>query len=191
MIAFDKETGAEVWAAHVGRDSYGSIQTLELHRTTYLAILSDEGLHLYEPTTGKEILRHEWKHNGYRALQPQLVEQDKVLIPTGLGSGTRLIQVANLEGKLQANTVWTSRRLRPDFNDCVQHEGHVYGFDDGIFACIKLADGEKAWKGGRYGKGQVLLLPDSDALIVQRKPARSCCWRQVQTLIRSWVRFLR
>jgi len=29
-----------------------------------------------------------------------------------------------------------------------------------------LKDGSQKWKGGRYGKGQVLLLADSDLLIV-------------------------
>ena len=55
--------------------------------------------------------------------------------------------------------------MKPYFNDFVVHEGHAFGFDGSILACIDLADGTRKWKGGRYGHGQLVLLPDQD-----------CCW---------------
>ena len=61
---------------------------------------------------------------------------------------------------------WTSNRLKPYFNDFVVHDGHAYGFDGAILACINLQDGTRAWKGGRYGQGQLVLLPDQDLLLV-------------------------
>ena len=35
-----------------------------------------------------------------------------------------------------------------------------------IIAAIDVASGERVWKGGRYGNGQLLLLPDQDLLLV-------------------------
>jgi hypothetical protein len=35
-----------------------------------------------------------------------------------------------------------------------------------VFCCIDLASGERAWKKGRYGYGQVLLLADQGLLLV-------------------------
>ena len=35
-----------------------------------------------------------------------------------------------------------------------------------MLACIDVEDGRRKWKGGRYGKGQLVLLPDQDLLLV-------------------------
>ena len=43
---------------------------------------------------------------------------------------------------------------------------HAYGFDGAILSCIDLQDGKRKWKGGRYGDGQLVLLPDQDLLFV-------------------------
>ncbi|HVG20223.1 MAG TPA: alcohol dehydrogenase, partial [Blastocatellia bacterium] len=34
---------------------------------------------------------------------------------------------------------------------------HAYGLDEGILTCVDLSTGERKWKGGRYGYGQLLL----------------------------------
>jgi outer membrane protein assembly factor BamB len=82
------------------------------------------------------------------------------------GIGTRRITVAHGAAGWTAEERWTSTGLKPSFNDLVIHKGHVFGFDGGILACIDLEDGKRMWKGGRYGHGQLVLLPDQDLLLV-------------------------
>ena len=78
----------------------------------------------------------------------------------------RRIAAARGPGGWTVEERWTSRGLKPYFNDFVVHEGHAFGFDGAILACIDLADGARKWKGGRYGQGQMLLLADQDLLLV-------------------------
>ncbi len=166
ILAFDTETGELRWSVAASEQSYGSLQMVDLAGVPLMALLTDQGAQFMEPTTGKVAFEYAWKHDGYRALQPQVIDGNHVLIPTGLGTGTRLIEVTKKEGDFVAEELWTTKSLKPDFNDIVIHKGYIYGFDDSIFTCIDLKDGSRMWKGGRYGKGQVLLLADSDLLLV-------------------------
>jgi outer membrane protein assembly factor BamB len=166
IVAFDSSNGELKWSAPAGKQSYSSPQILTIHDQKVLTLLSDEGAHFYEPLTGKSVYDYEWPHQGYRALQAQIVEANQMLVPTGLGAGTRLVEFTKENDLWVGKEIWTSRFMKPDYNDLVVHKGYLYGFDSAIFACVDLKDGSQKWKGGRYGKGQVLLLADSDLLIV-------------------------
>ncbi|MFN5101415.1 MAG: alcohol dehydrogenase, partial [Planctomycetota bacterium] len=88
------------------------------------------------------------------------------LIPAGMGTGTRLVEFSSGSNGLEAKELWTSIDMKPDYNDILVHDGNIYGFDNSIFACIGLEDGKRKWKGGRYAKGQALLLADSGLILV-------------------------
>jgi hypothetical protein len=127
---------------------------------------TDSGLDFLDSETGRVRFAYAWEYQGYRACQPQVYEDDSIIIPTGLGAGTRRIRVVDDGETFTAQELWTSLRLKPDFNDFVIHQGHAYGFDNTIFASIDLETGQRNWKGGRYGKGQVLLVSGCDKLLV-------------------------
>lgn len=166
VLAFNKETGELAWSTAAGDHSYCSPQLSTVHGQQLILIATNRGLNMIAPSSGKEQLDYEWKHSGYRTAQPQVVESDSILIPSGLGSGTRRIRVSQNDGKWTAEELWTSLQMKPDYNDLVIYENHAYGFDNAIFACINLETGKREWKGGRYGKGQVLLIEDSGLLLV-------------------------
>ncbi|NOZ40294.1 MAG: PQQ-binding-like beta-propeller repeat protein [Planctomycetes bacterium] len=165
-LAFDVETGTLNWSAASGDHSYSSPQLSTIAGEDLVLMQTNTGLDLLNPQTGATRLFYPWDYDGYRVLQPQIVGDDSILLATGMGVGTRRIRISESNGKLAAEDLWTSRRLKPDFNDFVVHENHAYGFDGAIFTCIDLASGKRAWKGGRYGKGQVLLLTDSGLLLI-------------------------
>ena len=167
IMAFSMSDGSVAWSVPAGKQSYGSLQDVQLLGKRAIAILSERGAEFLEPETGVSIFLYDWKHTGYRALQPLMIGDDRMLIPTGMGSGTRLVQLAkDKDGAISGKEVWTSRRLKPDFNDILVHEDNLFGFDGEIFCSLKLADGKLNWKGGRYGKGQAILLADAGVIIV-------------------------
>jgi outer membrane protein assembly factor BamB len=56
--------------------------------------------------------------------------------------------------------------LKPYFNDFVAHKVMRSGSTAASFRAININDGERKWKGGRYGHGQMLLLAEQDLLLV-------------------------
>jgi outer membrane protein assembly factor BamB len=83
------------------------------------------------------------------------------------GSGVRRLAVTQgAGGTWTVEERWTSTGLKPYYDDFVVHKGYAFGADGSILSCIDLADGTRKWKGGRYGGGQVLLLPEQDLLLV-------------------------
>jgi hypothetical protein len=82
------------------------------------------------------------------------------------GVGIRRLAVTHSAGQWSVAERWTSTGLKPYFNDFVVHNGYAFGFDGSILSCIDLQDGQRKWKGGRYGNGQLLLLADQDLLLV-------------------------
>ena len=83
-----------------------------------------------------------------------------------MNAGTRCIRIAKANGQWAAEELWTSRNLKSDFTDLVTYQGYAYGNDAGIWTCIDLKTGERKWKGGRYGKGQAVVLENSGLLLI-------------------------
>ncbi|MCI0536858.1 MAG: PQQ-like beta-propeller repeat protein [Verrucomicrobiales bacterium] len=166
LLAFDAASGALRWSAASASDSYASPQLNTILGEPLILMYSNDGLLLIEPATGRERLRYDWKFQQYRALQPRVVEDNTILLTTPMNGGTRSLRITQAQGQLAAEELWTSRNLKPDFTDLVTYQGYAYGNDAGIWTCIDLKSGERKWKGGRYGKGQALLLENSGLLLI-------------------------
>jgi hypothetical protein len=120
------------------------------------------------PADGRLLWEHTWQP-GVGIVQPALAPNGDVLISTGDamgGVGIRRVAASRGPAGWSVEERWTTRGLKPYFNDFVVHKGHAYGFDGSILACIDLEDGARKWKGGRYGNGQLVLLADQDVLLV-------------------------
>ena len=166
LLACDTASGAVRWSIPCPENSYGSPQLDNILGEDSILMLTSSGLMMLDPANGKSRLNYEWKIAQYRALQPHVVGSDTVLLPTGMNMGTRALRLKKSNGLYTAEELWTSRQLKPDFVDLVSFRGYAYGNDGGILTCIDLKTGERKWKGGRYGKGQILLLENSGLLLV-------------------------
>jgi len=166
LLAFDAASGALRWSAASASDSYASPQLNTLLGEPLIVAFSNDGLLLIDPATGRERLKYDWKFPQYRALQPRVVGDGTILLPTPMSAGTRSIRITKAHDQFAAEELWTSRNLKPDFTDLVTYQGYAYGNDAGIWTCIDLKTGERKWKGGHYGKGQALLLENSGLLLI-------------------------
>jgi outer membrane protein assembly factor BamB len=172
LLAFDAASGALRWSAASACDSYVSPQLNTILGEPLVLAFSNDGLLLVDPATGRERLKYDWKFPQFRALQPRVVGDDTILLATPMNAGTRCIRITKAQGQFAAEELWTSRNLKPDFTDLVTYQGYGYGNDAGIWMCLDLKTGERKWKGGRYGKGQALLLENSGLLLIAAEDGR-------------------
>ncbi len=163
LAAYDLASGDPRWSGAAGQ-GYSSPHLLTIDGVAQILLMSNAGTTSVAPANGTQLWQHPWR--GSPIVQPALTAEGDVLIATSAESGTRRIAVTHGPGGWTVEERWTSRGLKPYFNDFVVHHGHAFGFDARILACIDVEDGTRKWKGGRYGNGQLVLLPDQDLLLV-------------------------
>lgn len=164
LIAYDRASGEPRWRGPVGDEGYSSPQLVTIDGTPQVVLLSGTGAAGFAPGDGTRLWEHAWK--GYPIVQPAQTADGNLLVSVTESSGTRRLAVSHGADGWKVEERWTSMGLKPYFNDFVVHNGYAFGFDGGILACIDLNDGNRKWKGGRYGHGQLVLLRDQDVLLV-------------------------
>ena len=169
LIAYDLATGNPRWRAQTGGGGYSSPQLFTIAGVPQVLLLSGHGATSFAPADGKLL----WEYpspSGMRIVQPALASDGEIVMSLGEsgmgGAGLRRIAVAQGPGGWTVQERWTSTGLKPSFNDFTVHNGYAFGLDGSILACIDLKDGQRKWKGGRYGGGQLVLLSDQDLLLV-------------------------
>ncbi|HLG54389.1 MAG TPA: PQQ-binding-like beta-propeller repeat protein [Vicinamibacterales bacterium] len=167
LVAYELATGKPKWFGPVHGGSYSSPHLMTFDGVAQILQPNGVGVTSVSPADGTLLWEHKWE--GTTILQPaQMPEGDVLLsILSGAGgAGTRRLAVTHAPSGWTAEERWTSTGLKPYFNDFVVHNGHAFGFDGAILASIDLSDGTRKWKGGRYGHGQMVLLPEQNLLLV-------------------------
>lgn len=164
LVSYRADDGELVWKADdepTSKGSYGSPMIATLAGVRQILMLNDNTMAGYDPSNGKQLWEHDWPGSEPKVTQPLVVGENRFVIGSGYGVGTALFEISpKNDGRLSVHQIWTTRNLKPKFANLVLRDGAIYGLDEGILTCLDLATGERRWKKGRYGHGQVLLVED-------------------------------
>jgi outer membrane protein assembly factor BamB len=191
LIAYDAATGVPRWLGPDGGGGYSSPQLATIDGVAQVLLLRGSRTISVAPADGALLWEHSWQP-AVSIVQPALVGERDVLITAGDamgGMGMRRIAVACGPAGWTVEERWTSRSLKPYYNDFVVHEGYAFGFDGSILASLDLGDGSRKWKGGRYGHGQLLLLRDQDLLLILSEEGELALVRAVPDQFTEVARF--
>ncbi len=175
MVALDLETGLERWRGGDDATSYASPIAATLCGELQFLSFNGEGLRAFT-RGGASRWFFPWVTQGesrVNVAQPVLIsrgdassgEPARVLISSGYDMGTALVEIRNENGHWNANPVWKSKHLKAKLSNFVVHRDHIFGLDNGLLTCLRLSDGQRTWKQGRYGHGQLLLV--DNRLLIQ------------------------
>lgn len=159
LVAYDRVTGKRAWAGGDDGSGYSSPALMTLAGVTQVVIFNRASVAGHDPETGALLWSQPWSAQQPNVAQPVAVGSDRLLVSSGYGVGSSLLHLTrDPAGGFTVEPVWQSPRLKAKFANFVVRAGVVYGLDDGTLTAIDLATGERRWKRGRYGHGQLLLV---------------------------------
>ena len=169
LAAYDRASGERVWLAGTEQIAYASPQLVQVAGRELVLTVNEAHAAAYDPGSGEMVWEFAWpghSNSDASCSQPHLIDGDRIFISKGYGVGAAVFAVNHSENGWLVEPVWQQANLlKTKFTNVAIREGHAYGLSDGILECVRLTDGKRAWKRGRYGQGQVLLI--GETLLVQ------------------------
>ncbi len=171
VIAYRRDSGEKAWAVEGRRGSYssphfatlrGDVHSEYWHAERQVLIFDGLGIVALRPETGERVWEWGWVNSPQvNSAQPLVIDEKLVLIGSGYGKGSVLLDFqrhADSENHIVER--WQSPQFKLKFNSAVRCGEYLFGLDEGLLTCLSLRDGQRRWKQGRYGYGQMLMVED-------------------------------
>ena len=181
VLAYDRIKGRQLWSALTEKLAYASPMQVTLAGVRQLLIATATRIVGLNPEDGALLWQIPWQVQYHNTIaQPVLVGANRFLVSGGYGAGAMMVEIESAGSGLRARQVWKNQNLKNKFNSSVFWNGYVYGLDEGILTCLDAATGQRQWKDGRYGYGQLLLASghllvlsgEGELILVQASPQR-------------------
>ena len=184
LLAFHCGDGSPAWRAGNDEASFSSPELVTLAGSRQILSINAATVTGQDPKDGHVLWEYSWGNNKWpKCAQPVVLDGDRVLLSASFNAGCVLLQIkSSPQGDFSATELWKNRNMKSEFSNLVARDGFLYGLDDGILTCVDLATGERKWKDGHYGHGQVVLAGDQllvqteqgPIALVEAKPSAYC-----------------
>jgi outer membrane protein assembly factor BamB len=177
VVAFQKDTGKEVWRATSQGASYSSPIAADIDGVRHAIFFTRQGLLSLDPADGKVRFEKRWRSRmeaSVNAATP-LVLGDLIFLTACYNTGAVLLRAS----KDRVEELWSNdESLSSHFGTPVHVNGYLYGFDgrqeSGTeFRCVELKTGKVMWKQDGFGCGSIiagggmlLVLSEGGALVL-------------------------
>lgn len=165
LVAYDKGDGKLLWKGGNRQISYSSPCLAELADVEQILSVNEDTISGHDVDTGKTLWEYPWK--GRTNMDPNVsqavpLSSNRVFISKAYGGGSMLLHLtAGAGGEYSTQVLWkNSKLLKTKFTNVAIRGDFAYGLSDGILECVDWTGGDRQWKGGRYGHGQLLLVND-------------------------------
>jgi outer membrane protein assembly factor BamB len=154
LVAFDKNTGKEIWKSlSTPEVGYSPPMIFTIGGKRQLVIWHPESLNGLEPETGKPLWSVPFKARSALTAPTPVQDGDKLLV-SSFYNGSMLVEFK--DGPTKPNVVWKGKSSseRPKQTDGLHsimptpviREGHIYGICSyGELRCLKEDTGERVW----------------------------------------------
>lgn len=161
IVAFDKDSGKEVWKATPDGASYSSPVAADIDGVRHVVFFTRQGIVSLDPANGNVRFSKRWRSRmdaSVNAATP-VVLGDCLFFTACYDTGAILVRAK----KDSVEEVWSNdRSLTCHFSTPVYHAGYLYGFDgrqeSGTeFRCVEAKTGKVHWSKEGFGCGSMIL----------------------------------
>ncbi|HKQ37351.1 MAG TPA: PQQ-binding-like beta-propeller repeat protein [Verrucomicrobiae bacterium] len=176
VIAYEKGKGQQLWKFTGEKPAYSSPMRVTLNGQPQLLVVGKTRAMGLSIEHGKLLWEFPWVvlQGNRNIAQPLILNSNRFFLSAGYGTGCAVVEIA----ATGAREVWRNKNLKNKFTSSVLWQNHIYGLDEDILVCLDAQTGERRWKDGRYGYGQLLLANglliilsgDGDVALVKARP---------------------
>jgi outer membrane protein assembly factor BamB len=161
IVAFDLESGKEVWKATNDPPSYASPVVCTIDGARLAVFFTRTGAVVLDPKTGAVHYQKRWRARydaSVNAATP-LIIGNLAYFSTSYETGSLLLKLR----KDGADELWTDENVMSNhYNTCIHDNGYLYGFDGRQeatprFRCVDLKTKKVMWDKERFGCGTMIL----------------------------------
>jgi outer membrane protein assembly factor BamB len=172
IVAFDRETGKEMWRATSDGASYASPVAATIDGVRHVFFFTKAGIISVSPSDGKIRFNKPWRSRSDASVNAAtpIVVKDLVFISASYETGAVVLRVK----KDRAEVVWKSEDvLSNHYETSIYYDGHLYGFDGrqelgAQFRCVELKTGKVRWTKEGFGCGS-MILADGKLIVLTEK----------------------
>ena len=182
VLCFDKASGKTIWSALDDLTGYASPSLMTLVGEEQIIVCCEQRTVGLSSADGKLLWEVPWhvKNNQLPIAQPVMIGTNRFMLSAGYFTGCAAVQVDREGSNYSARIIWQNSNLKNKFTSSVFWRGYIYGLDEDILTCLDAQTGERKWKDGRYGYGQLILASgclvvlsgDGELALVRANPER-------------------
>ena len=153
LIAFDKKTGKELWAAGSDNTAYSSVMVGTLAGVRQAVHLTGDALMGVEVATGKVLWREPLKTGAKRHVATPIIDGDTITV-TSTSIGLIRFHVVKEAGEFQLKRDWENMEMKVVISSPTQVGKYLYSPGPGNkcdLVCVDSATGQTKWKEAGLG----------------------------------------
>jgi outer membrane protein assembly factor BamB len=159
VVAYDKLTGKHIWSVLDDQYAYASPMLVQLAGQEQLLVVTVNRAVGLQVSDGALLWTTPWivkQHNRDNA-QPVILGPNRFMLSAGYGTGSEAVEISRTGKGFEAKALWQNTLMKNKFTSSVFWQGYVYGLDEDRLVCLDAQTGERKWKDGNYGYGQMVL----------------------------------
>ena len=157
IVAYHKISGALIWKTQNDKQAYTTPVLATLAGQPQILAVSAKRV-IGISTAGNFLWSFPWTVQNENAIaQPVLLNSNQLLLSAGYGTGCSAFEINQTNSIFSARLLWKNKYLKNKFTSSVFCDGYIYGLDEDILTCLDAKTGERKWKDGRFGYGQLIL----------------------------------